>query len=91
MSYETRKLWHYIPEESLPLDTQVSFNFQQCFPRSFLFHCLLLDQVTSVDVPALATAEFARGDWLKVTASCFWLRQELKKSQCASVHSFVRS
>lgn len=43
VSYETRKLWHYIPEESLPLDTLI----------------------TSVDVPALATAEFARGAWLQ--------------------------
>ena len=25
VSYETRKIWHYIPEESLPLDTMVSF------------------------------------------------------------------
>ena len=30
-------------------------------------------QVTSVDIPALATAEFARGDWLKV-ASHFALK-----------------
>lgn len=43
VSYETRKIWHYRPDESLPLDTVV----------------------TSVDIPALATAEFARGDWLK--------------------------
>ena len=38
------------------------------FSPVFLFHGFLLDQVTSVDIPALATAEFARGDWLKVAS-----------------------
>ena len=38
------KTWHYLPSESLPLDTLV----------------------TSVDLPVLATAEFARGNYWTV-------------------------
>ena len=44
VSYETMKTWHYLPSESLPLDTLV----------------------TSVDLPVLATAEFARGNYWTV-------------------------
>ena len=44
VSYETKKIWFYIPEESLPLSTMV----------------------TTVNVPIVAAAEFARGKWFQV-------------------------
>ena len=45
VSYETRRTWHHLPGQSLPLDTPV----------------------TSLDVPMLAAAEAARGDWWMVS------------------------
>ena len=45
VSYQTRRTWHHLPGQSLPLDTPV----------------------TSLDVPMLAAAEAARGDWWMVS------------------------
>ena len=44
VSYDTKKLWYFLEDESVSLESQVN----------------------TVDVPTLAAAEFARGNWFQV-------------------------
>jgi len=51
VSYESKKIWFYLSEESVNLDTIIC----------------------TVNVPIVAAAEFARGNWIQLNSSCHQL------------------